>query len=44
MIIEDCLIDGDFSGAARGVSEERTGGGELSSPTRQCAMLARSAF
>jgi hypothetical protein len=29
MIIEDCLIDCDFSGAARGVSEERTGGGEL---------------
>jgi hypothetical protein len=29
VIIEDCLIDGDFAGAARGISEERTGGGEL---------------
>jgi hypothetical protein len=29
VFIEDCLIDGNFSGAARGISEERTGGGEL---------------
>jgi hypothetical protein len=29
VIIEDCLIDGNFAGAARGISEERTGGGEL---------------
>jgi hypothetical protein len=29
VIIEDCLIDGDFAGSARGISEERIGGGEL---------------
>jgi hypothetical protein len=29
VFIEDCLIDGNFSGAARGISDERTGGGEL---------------
>jgi hypothetical protein len=29
VIIEDCLIDGNFGGSARGISEERTGGGEL---------------
>lgn len=30
VFIEDCLIDGNFGGTARGVSDERTGGGELS--------------
>jgi hypothetical protein len=29
VFIEDCLIDGNFSGAGRGISEERSGGGEL---------------
>src|SRR5713101_3588949 len=30
VLIEDCLIDGNFAGAApRGISEERIGGGEL---------------
>lgn len=29
VIIEDCLIDGNFGGTARGLSDERTGGGEL---------------
>jgi hypothetical protein len=29
VLIEDCLIDGNFSGAASGISDERTGGGEL---------------
>jgi hypothetical protein len=29
VIIEDCLIDGNFGGTARGISDERTGGGEL---------------
>jgi hypothetical protein len=29
VFIEDCLIDGNFGGVARGISEERTGGGEL---------------
>jgi hypothetical protein len=29
VIIEDCLIDGNFAGNARGISEERVGGGEL---------------
>jgi hypothetical protein len=29
VFIEDCLIDGNFGGAARGISEERTGGGKL---------------
>jgi hypothetical protein len=29
VIIEDCLVDGDFGGAARGISDERTAGGEL---------------
>jgi hypothetical protein len=29
VIIEDCLIDGNFGGTARGISEERIGGGEL---------------
>lgn len=30
VFIEDCLIDGNFGGTARGVTDERTGGGELS--------------
>jgi len=30
VFIEDCLIDGDFGGSARGISDERSGGGELS--------------
>ena len=29
VIIEDCLIDGMFAGAANGISDERTAGGEL---------------
>jgi hypothetical protein len=29
VIIEDCLIDGEFAGSATGVFDERTGGGEL---------------
>lgn len=29
VIVEDSLIDGNFAGAARGISDERTGGGEL---------------
>jgi hypothetical protein len=29
VIIEDTLIDGNFAGAARGISDERTQGGEL---------------
>ena len=29
VIIEDCLIDGNFAGAATGISDERTAGGEL---------------
>jgi hypothetical protein len=29
VIIEDCTIDGNFAGAARGISDERTTGGEL---------------
>ena len=29
VIIEDCLIDGNFAGSARGISDERIGGGEL---------------
>jgi hypothetical protein len=29
VIIEDCLIDGNFAGAARGIADERVGGGEL---------------
>ena len=29
VFIEDCLIDGNFGGR-RGISDERTGGGELS--------------
>jgi hypothetical protein len=29
VVIEDCLIDGNFGGSANGVSDERTGGGEL---------------
>jgi hypothetical protein len=29
VIIEDCLIDGNFAGNARGISDERIGGGEL---------------
>ena len=29
VIIEDCLIDGNFAGAAHGISDERTGGGKL---------------
>jgi hypothetical protein len=30
VFIENCLIDGNFAGNARGVSDERTGGGEIS--------------
>ena len=30
VFIEDCLIDGNFGGTGRGISDERTGGGELS--------------
>jgi hypothetical protein len=29
VFIEDCLIDGNFGGAAIGISDERTGGGKL---------------
>jgi hypothetical protein len=29
VFIENCLIDGNFAGSARGVSDERSGGGEL---------------
>ena len=29
VLIEDCLVDGNFAGTARGISDERTGGGEL---------------
>jgi len=29
VLVEDCLIDGNFAGSARGISDERTGGGEL---------------
>ena len=29
VFIEDCVIDGNFAGAARGIVDERTGGGEL---------------
>jgi hypothetical protein len=29
VIIEDCLIDGNFAGAAVGISDERIGGGEI---------------
>src|SRR5712692_3818239 len=29
VVIEDCLIDGNFGGNARGISDERMGGGEL---------------
>lgn len=29
VFIEDTVIDGNFGGAARGISDERTGGGEL---------------
>jgi len=29
VLIEDCVIDGNFGGTARGVSDERVGGGEL---------------
>src|ERR1700761_3610659 len=29
VFIEDTVIDGDFGGAARGISDERSGGGEL---------------
>jgi hypothetical protein len=29
VLIEDCLLDGNFAGNARGISEERIGGGEL---------------
>ncbi len=30
VFIEHCVIDGNFSGAARGISDTRSGGGELS--------------
>ena len=29
VMIEDCVIDGNFAGAARGISDERVAGGEL---------------
>jgi hypothetical protein len=29
VIVENCVIDGNFSGTARGISDERSGGGEL---------------
>jgi hypothetical protein len=29
VIVEDCLLDGNFAGNARGISDERIGGGEL---------------
>ena len=29
VIIEDCLIDGNFAGAAQGIADERIGGGEI---------------
>jgi hypothetical protein len=29
VLIEDCVIDGDFAGNARGISDERLSGGEL---------------
>jgi len=29
VFIEDCVIDGNFGGTARGISDERSGGGEL---------------
>jgi hypothetical protein len=29
VVIEDCLIDGDFGGPARGISDERIAGGKL---------------
>jgi hypothetical protein len=29
VIIEDCLLDGNFAGSARGISDERINGGEL---------------
>ena len=29
VLIEDCLIDGNFGGTARGINDERTNGGEL---------------
>jgi hypothetical protein len=29
VFIEQCIIDGDFGGAAKGISDERSGGGEL---------------
>jgi hypothetical protein len=29
VFIEDCMIDGNFGGLARGISDERSGGGEL---------------
>jgi hypothetical protein len=29
VVVEDCLIDGNFASTARGISDERTNGGEL---------------
>jgi hypothetical protein len=29
VFVEDCLIDGNFGGTARGISDERSGGGKL---------------
>lgn len=29
VLIEDCLIDGNFGGVAHGISDQRTGGGKL---------------
>ena len=29
VLIEDCLVDGNFGGTARGISDERSAGGEL---------------
>jgi hypothetical protein len=43
VFIEDCLIDGNFGGAARGISEERTAGGKLFVSTRPCATWAKPA-
>src|ERR1700761_3700770 len=50
VFIEDTVIDGDFGGAARGISDERTGGGELyvSNTTirhvgNQCVFISPSA-
>ena len=41
VFIEDCLIDGNFGGTARGISDERTGGGELTVSARRSEIPAR---